>query len=74
MRTTLTLTDDIYKVAKNLAASKHVAMGEIVSELVRRGLRQAESFGDESGFPVFNVSEAARPFGTEEVNESEDEE
>ena len=74
MRTTLTLADDIYRVAKNLASSKHVAMGDIVSELARRGLRQTESFGEENGFPIFSVSEAARPFGTEEVNESEDEE
>ena len=74
MRTTLTLTDDIYKVAKNLAATRHVAMGEIISELVRRGLRQTESFGEESGFPVFSLSEAAMPFGTEDVNESENEE
>lgn len=74
MRTTLTLGDDVYRAAKNLADLKGVGLGEAVSELVRRGLARKETACGQDGFPVFSVSEKAPPFGLADVKKAEDEE
>jgi hypothetical protein len=37
MRTTLTLDDDIFQIARNYAESRSIGLGKAVSELVRRG-------------------------------------
>lgn len=39
MRTTLTLEDDVHAAALALARHRHASLGEIVSELARRGLQ-----------------------------------
>ena len=40
MRTTLTLEDDVYVVARELAEELDTTLGKAVSILVRRGFRQ----------------------------------
>lgn len=42
MRTTLTLEDDVHAAALALARQRHAPLGEIVSELARRGLQGAK--------------------------------
>ena len=37
MRTTLTLDDDIFQIAKDYAESRSIGLGKAVLELVRRG-------------------------------------
>jgi hypothetical protein len=74
MRTTLTIGDDVYKAARNLALSRQVAIGEALTELARRGLRQSEPYREEKGLPLFSVAETARPFGLDDVQRAEDEE
>ena len=37
MRTTLTLDDDVFQIAKDYAESRSIGLGKAVSELVRRG-------------------------------------
>jgi len=60
MRTTLNLDEDVMEAARALADSEGRPLGQIVSELARRGLAPRETrFGDEEGFPVFNVGQAA---------------
>lgn len=39
MRTTLTIAEDAFLVAKHLAAREHLSLGDAVSELVRAGAR-----------------------------------
>ncbi len=39
VRTTLNLEDDVYAVARSLAKQRRVSMGEVISELSRRGLQ-----------------------------------
>ena len=41
MRTTLTLPDDVYNVAKDFAHERRIPLGDAVAELVRRALRPA---------------------------------
>jgi hypothetical protein len=56
MRTTLNLDDDVVTAARALARTERRSLGQVVSELARRGLapRQIE-LDDEDGFPVFRV-------------------
>ena len=55
MRTTITLDKDIFEAARALAASSGKKLGEVVSQLARRGLRvQAES-ATKNKLPVFRV-------------------
>ncbi len=56
MRTTLTVDDDVFEAAKVLAASSGKNLGEVVSELARRGLRAEVRSGRKSNLPVFRVS------------------
>jgi hypothetical protein len=60
MRTTLNLDDDVAEAAKALARSERRSLGQVISELARRGLapRQTE-LDDEHGFPVFRVDASA---------------
>ena len=41
MRTTVTLADDAFIAARNIAQRDRVSLGEAVSELIRRGLAAA---------------------------------
>jgi len=73
MRTTLTVGDDIFAAAKNLATLKNVAIGTALSELARAGLHQRMTPSTDQGLPVFRVSERAPVFGFREVQSGEDE-
>jgi hypothetical protein len=60
MRTTLNLDDDVMEAARFLADSERRPLGQIISELARRGLAPREGrLDDEDGFPVFNVDPGA---------------
>jgi len=61
MRTTVTLDDDVYEAAQALARASGKRLGEVLSELVRRGLRtETKSASRKGGLPVFKVSSEAR--------------
>ncbi len=67
MRTTLNLEDDVLNAAKALAHAERRPLGEVVSELARRGLAPREPFvDDDEGFPVFDVP-AGAPTITDEM-------
>ena len=74
MRTTVTIDDDIYAAARNVATLKHIAIGTALSELARRGLERSRTKETSRQFPSFEVSEKALPFGLDEVRSAEDEE
>jgi hypothetical protein len=74
MRTTLTIDDDVYAIARHRAALKHIAVGAALSELARRGLNRLKDQSGDNDFPVFSVSEKAPVFGLDEVKNIEDEE
>ena len=50
------LSDDVYVAAKRIAESSGRSLGEVVSQLVRKGLVSEPSFNTENGIPVFRVS------------------
>lgn len=73
MRTTLTIDDDLLAAARALARSESRSVGEVMSDLARRGLRENRSARRAGGFPVFSVARGARPITLDDVKKIEDE-
>ena len=63
----MNLDPDVLQVARALASAEHRPLGQVISELARRGMTaRAEPFASEDGFPVFPVSPDA-PLITDEM-------
>jgi hypothetical protein len=76
MRTTLAIDDDVLEAAKGLAERDHKTVGEVVSELARRGLKPAPSVAPartRNGVPLLEGRSGARPVTPEMVNRLRDE-
>jgi hypothetical protein len=73
MRTTLTLDPDILNAAREIAAARSMSIGDVISELARRGLEVRTKTGTRRGFPVFHVPKGARPLTSADVRADEDE-
>lgn len=71
MRTTLNLDDDVAEAARALAHAERRPLGQVVSDLARRGLAPelAES-EQEDGFPAFRVPADAPPITPRMVREA----
>jgi negative regulator of replication initiation len=74
MRTTLSLDDDLVPVVKSYAASRSLAMGQAVSELVRRGLNAPVKTRVLNGLVVFDLPDDAEPVTSALVKRLESEE
>lgn len=55
MRTTITLDDDVFESAKSLAASSGKQLGQVISQLARRGLHAAPRTKRKNGLVVFDL-------------------
>jgi hypothetical protein len=55
MRTTVTLDDDVFEAAKAQAEASGKNLGQVLSQLARRGLRASAPSATKSGLPVFKV-------------------
>jgi hypothetical protein len=55
MRTTVTLDDDVFEAARAQAQASGKKLGEVLSQLARRGLRASAQSATKSGLPVFKV-------------------
>jgi hypothetical protein len=74
MRTTLNLDEDILVAAKAIARASGHALGQVVSDLARRGLAPHPQNATEAGLPVFEVSSNADPIGIENVQSAMEDE
>ena len=77
MRTTVTLDDDVYSTVDQIARASGRRVGQVLSELVRRGLQlDQSSFARpaDSRFPVFDVSAGARIVGAAQIQQILDDE
>jgi len=74
MRTTLNLGPEVMAAARQIAAARSKSIGEVISELARRGLEVRPSKASRRGFPVFQIPQGARPLTLEDVLRGEDEE
>ena len=55
MRTTLDISQDILLAAKEMAARSNLSMGQVISDLARKSLRNTDgptSVGLRNGFPI----------------------
>lgn len=59
MRTTLNLEPDVLRAAKHIARRERKSLGEVVSELARRGLALSATKRYRNAFPVFDVRQDA---------------
>jgi hypothetical protein len=73
MRTTLTLDDDILKLAARQAKARGVSLGKTVSDLVRRGLNAPTPAVNKGGLIVFQLPADSPRVTTEEVRRIETE-
>jgi len=74
MRTTLKLDEDVLAAARGLAEQQGKTLGEVVSELARRGLKPAASAPvSRNGIRLLPTREGARPATLELVNRLRDE-
>lgn len=55
MRTTITLDDDVFEAARNLALSSGKTLGEVISHLSRRSLKAHVETKQRNGLPIFKV-------------------
>ena len=65
---------EFVEAAKAIALQTRRSLGEVVSELARRGLKPRPAMRGRGGVPVFEVSERARPFGPQAVRQALDDE
>jgi hypothetical protein len=73
MRTTLTIDPEILSAARQIAAKGSKSIGEVISELARRGLEVRGQAASRQGFPIFKVPPGASPLTPEDVRRDDDE-
>jgi hypothetical protein len=74
MRTTVQIDDDVLEAARSLARAQNKPLGTVLSGLARKGLAPSARAGRRRGFPVFEVSAAAKPLTSEQVARARDDE
>lgn len=73
MRTTLRIDDDVLRLAQSLARAENRSIGDVISELARRGFQANRPTRRRRGFPVFDVSSDASTITPEMVAEAGEE-
>lgn len=66
MRTTLAIDDDVLEAARTIARAEGRTVGDVLSDLARRGLRPSPRRRVD-GFPTFAVPADATPITPEDV-------
>jgi hypothetical protein len=67
MRTTLTIDDDVLRLAQALADARNISVGKALSEMARRGMQPRLSGRSKSGFITFCVNDSVGSFGEVEL-------
>jgi len=71
MRTTLRIDEDVLRVARSLARAEGRTVGQVVSDLARKGLRPSPPRRrGRSGLPTFDVPADAEVLTPEMVKEA----
>ncbi len=69
MRTTLDIDDDVLQAAKELAVSRKMTAGKVISELARQALRPKEDTPSmRNGVPLLAARPDEKPVNTGLVN------
>ena len=73
MRTTVRIDDELLDVARSLANQQNAPLGQVISDLLRRGIRSMSTIPpSEDGFPVFQIPKNARPISLSTVKMAEE--
>ncbi|MDE2463709.1 MAG: CopG family transcriptional regulator [Alphaproteobacteria bacterium] len=73
MRTTLSLDDDVLAAAKARAEQQHCSLGEVISDLARRGLApSAIPAQTRNGLTLLPPSPTGRPVTADDVRKLRD--
>lgn len=67
MRTTVTIDNDVLAVARALAERNRISLGSALSELARRGFRNATATAESGDGSVFAVPPDAEAFTSDDV-------
>jgi hypothetical protein len=74
MRTTLAIDDDVLAAAKEIAATEHKSVGEVISALARRAMRPTPSRrATRNGVPLLPVRPGAPKVTSELVRQLQEE-
>ena len=70
MRTTLDIDSAVLEAAKEIAGTRRISAGAVISEWARKGLQSsiAQTGFARAGFPIFSVPVDANPLTTSTVN------
>jgi hypothetical protein len=71
MRTTVSFDDDVLERIKELAQARHVPLGRLMSELLRRQLEVTVT--QRNGIPVFTPSAGSKTITADDIARAEDE-
>ncbi len=71
MRTTLNIDEDVLSLAKNLAESRSISIGQAISELARQGYKAQFQREHADGFIVFDVPADAPTINPEDARLAE---
>ena len=71
MRTTISLDDDVFDMAKRYAEARSIALGKALSELARRGAEAPVKSRNVNGLVVFDVPEDTERVTTEQIKRLE---
>jgi hypothetical protein len=74
MRTTVSLDDDAFRIAREYAKSRSLALGKALSELVRRGYTLPRPTRNVNGLHVFDLPPGSERVPRNRVRELQDEE
>ena len=67
MRTTISLDDDVFQLARTYAENRSLGLGKAVSELIRRGLSAPMQTRVVNGFHVVVLPPDSPPVTSEDV-------
>jgi hypothetical protein len=73
MRTTLSLDDDVFQLARTYAESRSVGLGKAVSELIRRGIAAPMQTRVVNGFHVVVLPPDSPAVTSEDVRRLQEE-
>jgi hypothetical protein len=74
MRTTLAIDDDVLVAAKEMAATEHKSVGEVISALARKAMQPAPSRrATRNGVPLLPVRPGAPRVTSELIRQLQDE-
>lgn len=73
MRTTLAIDDDVLVVAKAMADQQNRSLGEVISDLARKSLRNPQAKSQRNGVPLLGVKPGSSVVTQDIVNRLRDE-